>query len=164
MSFGSISYLLVPALCSVVAGYGLPIAYREMMNGTHAPNRLEEYVDRIQHDIVADSASLEIETRGVFNRDEWLIELLEVADGVLWSFPVTDELEEIDLVLACGQLQDVIIEISRRAWPRCPLHGHPLVADLEQEPSAMGVWRCPNARSNTWRIGELPRNEANDSR
>lgn len=44
------------------------------------------------------------------------------------------------LAAAADQLQNDVIEASRQAWPKCPLHDHPLKAE---ERNDIAVWVCP---------------------
>lgn len=65
--------------------------------------------------------------------------------------------EELEsrLALVAERLQEgVVRSLDDHAWPKCPEHEHPLVAD---HVGGHAVWRCPAAGGTTWLVGTLPR-------
>ena len=59
--------------------------------------------------------------------------------------------DEERLVDFAGRLQDVVIEATHQAWPRCPGHPHPASATVV---TGRAVWVCPDDGRVTRRIGE----------
>ncbi len=69
--------------------------------------------------------------------------------------PSNDETLSFALSAAAGQLQDQIVESLRSAWPKCPLHEHPLKAE---EQNKVALWVCPTSGAVIAAIGALPPN------
>ena len=49
-------------------------------------------------------------------------------------------------------LQDHVIDVLLRAWPKCPDHEHPLSSAVV---NGEAVWRCPTEAARVWPIGSL---------
>ena len=56
-------------------------------------------------------------------------------------------------VLLADSVQDRLIVWSDDYWPRCPLHDHPLSANVDA--AGTPVWICPTLRVAASRIGDL---------
>lgn len=88
------------------------------------------------------------------------VDLGAVVGGLFLSFdaitaihvPVFAGADENELADIAGQIQDFVIEDQGVAWPSCPLHTHPLWAELVD---GVATWVCSTERGVRYPIGKL---------
>jgi hypothetical protein len=134
-----------------------------MRDDGDTPKTLAEAVDFIRLDLQATKQDLDIELVDLETQKRQFPDAApgtrvvgfftdERYDGGRREIDVSDDPAKSCIALA-DQAQDLLTVWSDIYWPRCPLHDHPLNANLDD--AGTPVWICPKLSEAACRIGDL---------